>query len=454
MKDNTVNKTIDAVITTTPPRTLVWQGNLSGDWDTATANWIDAANLAPTTFTDGDFVIFDDSVTGATTVNVVGVVFPGQSPATPGTTISNSAVNYTFTGGTFSGTGRSQKLGTGLVTVSATHGTAFIVTGGALEVSGAGVLNGGFSFSGTGATNNGTINGPLFALAGVLVNNGTLSTAPGVVTTGAGAQIINAASGTINAGGGTWSVVTGATLWNYGLINNLLGRLNVTGTLAGPGIIADVDFGGPIDGRVTIQNGGTIAPGASIGSMEIQGRLDIEAGARAQIETDLDNSPTSDVITVDTMGSINGTFVMNNIGATPFALGQSFVLISGNFGVTLTNANVNHIPVLSPVVPGVGLQWDVSQMRITNALRTLRIASAPVTPPTMTNTFGGRTNLTMTWPTTHLGWQVIEQTNNLHLGISTNRLDWSGIVGSEQTNRITVPVTSTNAAGFYRLSNQ
>jgi hypothetical protein len=103
-------------------------------------------------------------------------------------------------------------------------------------------------------------------------------------------------------------------------------------------------------------------------------------------------------------------------------------------------------------VPGVGKQWDVSLMRITNAVRAIRIVAAPTTPPILSNTFSG-TNITMTWSNSHLGWQVNQQTNNLHLGISTNAADWAGIPGTELTNRFSI-TPLTNSAGFFRLSNQ
>jgi hypothetical protein len=452
VKDNTANRTIDAVISTNPPKTVVWVGNLSGSWNTTTKNWVDAATLTSTNFSDGDFVIFDDSATGTKNVTIAGSVFPGQSPLTPGTTVSNNSSVYTITGGAVSGTGRTLKLGSGLLSFGGTHNSALIVSNGTVNFSGSAILNGGLNFAGVASTNAGTINGPVSLLSGTFVNNNTISTTPGLLTTGTNTMIVNGAAGTINAGGGTWSVVAGATLWNFGLINNLAGRLNVAGTLAGPGIIADADFGGPIDGRVAIQNGGVVQPGASIGTMEIQGRLDIDAGCRAIIEIDYNHPSVNDRFTVDTMGNINGTFVMTNVGAVPFTVGRSNIVISGNFGVVITNANVAHIPVISPAVPGVGKQWDVSLMRITNAVRAIRIVAAPTTPPILSNTFSG-TNITMTWSNSHLGWQVNQQTNNLHLGISTNAADWAGIPGTELTNRFSI-TPLTNSAGFFRLSNQ
>ncbi len=458
VKDNTGNKTIDAVITTTPPKTVVWTGLVGGSpngtWNTTLQNWVLAGTSIATNFDDGDFVIFDDSAPGATSVTISGTVFPGQSPATPGVTVSNNTYTYTITGGTFAGTGRTLKLGSQGLFLSATHNTALIISNGWVTASGSTFLGNGVTFAGSGFTNNGTISGPVAALAGSLHNAGTITTTPGFFSTASGAFVNNAASGTINAGGGQWTITAGSTLFNSGLINNLLARLNVDGTLAGPGIVADSDFGGPIDGRVNVNSGGVISPGASIGTMEIQGRFDLNAGARAIIEVDYAHASVNDRLLIDTMGAINGTFVMTNIGAIPFSTTRTNVVISGNFSVPLTNANVAHIPVMSPAVPGVGLQWDVSLMRVTNTLRVVRVVSVPGTPPAVTNLFQGRTNILMSWASTNLGYRVQQQTNNLLLGISTNATDWEGIPGTEQTNRFNVPVQTNNPAGFFRLSNQ
>ena len=75
--NNTANHTIDAVITTNAPASLVWNGNISGgDWDTTTANWQGGLKFA-----DGDSVTFDDTATGTKSVNVVGTVIPGSGGA-------------------------------------------------------------------------------------------------------------------------------------------------------------------------------------------------------------------------------------------------------------------------------------------------------------------------------------------------------------------------------------
>lgn len=56
--------------------------------------------------------------------------------------------------------------------------------------------------------------------------------------------------------------------------------------------------------------------------------------------------------------------------------------------------------------------------------------------------------LTLSWPTDHIGWRLQAQTNSLSVGISTN---WANVNGSSATNQIVVPINITNGSVFYRL---
>ncbi len=60
----------------------------------------------------------------------------------------------------------------------------------------------------------------------------------------------------------------------------------------------------------------------------------------------------------------------------------------------------------------------------------------------------GSTNLVLSWPANHTGWQLQAQTNSLNVGISTN---WVNVSGSTGTNQVIVPINLTNGCVFYRL---
>ncbi|MCX8107234.1 MAG: hypothetical protein N3G20_00355, partial [Verrucomicrobiae bacterium] len=85
--NNTVNKTIELTLTTNVPNVLVWRGNVSGNWDTTTKNWVTLDGGVATNFTDGDFVVFDDTAQRKA-VNIVEDVQPGQSADMPGILVS------------------------------------------------------------------------------------------------------------------------------------------------------------------------------------------------------------------------------------------------------------------------------------------------------------------------------------------------------------------------------
>ena len=87
---------------TTPPKSVTWNGNLDGNWDNATANWQGGFLFLP-----GDFARFDDTASGTRSVTVVGT----QSVGSGGVTVSNAGPAYTFSSGTIAGTSSMTKSG-------------------------------------------------------------------------------------------------------------------------------------------------------------------------------------------------------------------------------------------------------------------------------------------------------------------------------------------------------
>jgi autotransporter-associated beta strand protein len=60
----------------------------------------------------------------------------------------------------------------------------------------------------------------------------------------------------------------------------------------------------------------------------------------------------------------------------------------------------------------------------------------------------GGTTLQVSWPATHLGWTLQEQTNSLDIGFSTN---WSDVLGTAAVLTTNLPIVPANPAVFYRL---
>ena len=144
--------------------------------------------------------------------------------------------------------------------------------------------------------------------------------------------------------------------------NNAATMNTVTaGTLGGTGTFT---------GGVTVQSGGALAPGASIGTLTVQGAVVLEAGSTTRVEIDKANG-TRDQLVGATSIAYGGTLEVSNLGGT-LAAGDAFKLFaatsySGAFGA------------ISPAVPGAGLEWDTATLAADGTLR-IKAGGAVSTP--------------------------------------------------------------------------
>ncbi len=474
--NDTVNKTVNLFLTTNPPQNLLWTGSVNNDWDTNTANWIPVGGGPATKYEIGDIATFDDS-SAATNVNVVGQVVPGQTGA--GVTVSNSVRQYTFSGsGTVAGTSLLLKVGTEKVTFTTTKQGPVTVLAGPIEVGVGGniglttigsnvtlnvigTINGGLTSTGSvTVVAGGLIAGPTTLVAGSLTNSGTVSTAPGNfnLDTINPITLVNQASGIINAGGASGtqcSVNSNSVFANFGVLNNLVSRINIYGTMYGTGIVSDPDSTGGggglfppgIDGRLEIRNPtGILSPGAtltnSIGTLNVFTRFDFDGvngngWGTLLIEVDKDNAQTNDVIAADYWSNIQGKIAMRNINTNPakaFAAGDSFRILARPEGPLQFNQPDNTIgdhPVMDPIIPGWGLQWDLTDFRNYGVIKV------------KANTMVWNGNVGTAWDTNgaNLNWQG---------GIAYTNI--AGAVFDESSASKTVVVSSIVAPGGYSLT--
>jgi autotransporter-associated beta strand protein len=171
ISNNPAALSVDLVVTNSLTKSDTWNGNVSSNWDTATLNWLYLG--APANYQNGDFVTFDDSLTGRANVNLTNALSPGAI------TFNNSLSNYVFSGsGKLSGATGLTKQGSASVTLAETGGDDF--AGGIVVNSGTVILDdlnssiaGGLLINGgTVQIGNNDANGTL--PSGALTDNGAL----------------------------------------------------------------------------------------------------------------------------------------------------------------------------------------------------------------------------------------------------------------------------------------
>ena len=248
----------------------IWTGAANGNWTTTAVaspkNWALSSNQAPTDYVAGDAVVFDDTATGTTSVNVTDT---NVQPALM--TFNNSTKNYTIGGNPIAGAGGAILNGTGSVTFNNANSFS-----GGVSVN-AGTLNFGLpnasntataSAIGTGRLTLGlgtTIDNTSGAAATLLTNN--LETWNGDFTftgtndlnLGTGAVILNANATQANAGFETFTV-NAHTLTVGGNINNT-GGVGLFKT--GAGTLA-LNGGGSFGGQGTVSQGVLVLGGGTM----------------------------------------------------------------------------------------------------------------------------------------------------------------------------------------------
>jgi fibronectin-binding autotransporter adhesin len=259
---------------------------------------------------------------------------------------------------------------------------------------------------------NGTVNSGNAAKTLTISNN--VTTINGVISGGAvNNNITKAGPGTLvlNAANtyGKPTLVNAGTL----IVNGVIGTNNVTvangAFLSGTGLIT---------GPLTIQAGGTLSPGSSIGTLTVSNTLALAGTNVMELNK---SSLTSDLIQGLTSVTYGGVLKVVNLSGT-LAAGDSFKLFD-------SLAYAGSFASINPATPGAGLAWDTSSLAVNG---TLKVASA-ATPPHFNNpTLSGSTLTLSGTGGTPNGNYILVASTNVALSVanwdrvSTNQFDSSG----------------------------
>lgn len=222
-----------------------------------------------------------------------------------------------------------------------------------------------------------------------------------------------------------------------GLTKRGAGNLGLNGnnSYVGATTIEAGGFGGngTFTGPVVVQADGGFSPGLSVGAMTINNTLSL-AGLTI-MEIDKANGTNDQVLGVTTL-TYGGTLVITNIAGT-LAKDDTFKLFTAGT-YTGTFANI--------VSGNSGVVWDTSRLGVDG---TVKVVSAVSDEPIEIETSVTDDELTVSWPTTHVGWVLQSQTNSLSVGLSNN---WVTIPGSSTTNKVIIPIVPENGSVFLRLT--
>ena len=226
---------------------------------------------------------------------------------------------------------------------------------------------------------------------------------------------------------------TGAGLLLLNGVNTYPGTTTVSnGTLGGTGTIV---------GPVVVESGGNLAPGASIGILTASSTLTLNGIFTAEVNSSA--ATNCDRVTGLSAVTYGGTLAVVNTGPALTA-SDTFQLFSAtSYGGVFAS--------ITPATPGASLVWNTNTLPTDGTLRIAAAGGGPATNPTNIVSSVGGGNLTLSWPTDHIGWTLQTQTNSRSVGLTPATNTWFDVSGSVTTNQVVIPVSPAVPTVFYRL---
>jgi len=379
---------VDLIVSEAGGTQRTWVGDgLTNAWDYTSVNWLDG--VTPDTYSDGDFVTFDDTGSSTPPVDLTTVLQPAG-------VFVNATSNYTFSGvGEISGTATLTKTNSGALTILTTNnysgvtiigqgilqlgngitsgsiGTNVIQNSGLLilnlpgsstfsnAVSGTGGLvqagSGTLTLTASNSYSGGTIisNGTLQLNTGAWFGSGNLTNNGVLVLNSSGNSTVSAAisgTGAVTLAGSGTVTLTGNNTYSGGTTvnNGTLLMNNSTGSGTGTGAVtvasgSTLSGSGVIGGAVTINSGGIYAPGNPVGTLTVSNNFTANSGAvlnytlgtssdRTIVSSNLNLSGTLNI--TNGGGFTSGTFTLFTYGGK-LTLGALTLALPANASGTI-----------------------------------------------------------------------------------------------------------------------
>ena len=314
---------------------IVWKGNLTQNWDTATNNWVVQGGGA-TAYIDnpGDSVIFDDTASNTNVHLNSGDVHPSS------VTFNNtSAKTYTLDGANgIAGTTGINLTGSGTVVVTNANtfaGATVIGAGSTLQLGDGTAGHNGTISNTSGITDNGTL---VYNRFGTATFNGVITGTGAVTVNGPGIQILTnsgnnysggttiATGSTLQLGNGTFGndgAVTGNIANNGTLALNVFSAQALPGIISGAGVVTKSAVGTSTLGGANTFTGGLTVNGGTV-SVGVAGTLGASTGT----------------VTVNTGGTVDLNGTTQNIGNLA-GTGGTVKNLSSSANATLIIGNGN-----------------------------------------------------------------------------------------------------------------